>query len=63
MHPENLIHETREYVRELAKVQNERFNALVEVLDLDDKGEEWLWDYIFNYDETTESFEEYLQRG
>lgn len=61
MHPEDLIYKVRVFVKELAKVQDEKFDALVETLGLNEKGEEWLWDYIFNSDEdTNESFEEYL---
>jgi hypothetical protein len=63
MHPEDLIYNVRIFIKELAKVQDERFESLVDALKLNKKGEKWLWDYIFNSDEDTEeSFEEYLGR-
>jgi len=63
MHPEDLIYNVRIFIKELAKVQDERFESLVDALELNKKGEEWLWDYIFNSDEDTEeSFEEYLDK-
>ena len=50
---------TRQFIRDLSALQDFRYNTLIQQLDLTEKGEEFLFDYVFNSDENT--FEEYLK--
>lgn len=51
---------TRRFIRDLAALQDIHYDALMQELgDLTEKGEEFLFDYIYNSDENT--FEEYLK--
>jgi hypothetical protein len=56
---EDLIFKNREFIKEIEKVQDLYFETLVLELGLNDKGEEWLFDYIYNGDLGL-SFSEYL---
>jgi hypothetical protein len=56
---EDLIFKNREFIKEIEKVQDLYFKTLVLELGLNEKGEEWLFDYIFNGDLDL-SFSEYL---
>lgn len=60
-HPEDKIYNVKKFVNELSNVQDYYFNQLVIDLDLNTKGSDWLFDYIFNHNENS-SFEEYLCR-
>jgi hypothetical protein len=61
-HPEDAIYHTKRFINELSKVQNLYFQNLVNNLDINESGEEWLFDYIFNSEEDgdTLTFDEYL---
>ena len=56
---EEEIELTRQFIREWSALQDFRYNTLIQQLDLTEKGEEFLFDYVFNSDENT--FEEYLK--
>lgn len=59
-HPEDVIYQERQFIREINKIVNAKFDKLVKDLDLDDSGADWLFDYIYNCDDETISFDEYL---
>ena len=56
------IYMTRMALRDLSQKQNEIFEALSEKLQLNEKGEQWMFDYIYNSEEEEKyiTFEEYL---
>lgn len=56
---EEKIELTRQFIRDLSALQDFRYNTLIQQLDLTEKGEEFLFDYVFNSEENT--FEEYLK--
>ena len=56
---EEKIELTRQFIRDLSALQDFRYNTLIQQLDLTEKGEEFLFDYVFNSDENT--FEDYLK--
>jgi hypothetical protein len=56
-----LIYDTKRLISDLSRIQNEEFDDLVKTLGLNKLGNEWLFDYVFNYDEP-ETFEEHLLR-
>jgi len=64
MHPEDRIWKDTTFIFNLKQVQNNCFNQLVEDLELNEAGEECLYEYMHaccNADyEVTESFEDYL---
>lgn len=59
-HPEDVIYQERQFIREINQIVNAKFDKLVKDLDLDDAGADWLFDYIYNCDDETISFDEYL---
>jgi len=61
-HPEDAIYKTKRFINELSKVQTLYFDDLVNNLNINENGEEWLFDYIFNSGEDGEklTFDEYL---
>jgi len=61
-HPEDAIHKVKEFLNELVNVQEVYFLKLVNDLNLNEDGENWLFDYIHNSgDEGNHlSFEEYI---
>lgn len=61
-HPEDKIYNVKKFVNELSNVQDSYFNQLVVDLDLNTKGSDWLFDYIFNDHSQDSSFEDYLYR-
>lgn len=62
-HPDDEIYRVGEFIKELTKVKDTYFQKLVTDLRLNKKGEDWLFDYIYNCDELNViSFEEYLDR-
>jgi hypothetical protein len=59
-HPEDVIYKEREFIREINGIVNNKFDKLVKDLGLDEAGADWLFDYIYNCDDETISFEEFL---
>jgi hypothetical protein len=59
-HPEDRIFRDREFVQRMEKVQSDTFDQLSKDLNLNEKGESFLFDYVHNCDEEV-SFEEYLE--
>jgi hypothetical protein len=59
-HPEDVIYKEREFIREINSIIDSKFNKLVQDLRLDEAGADWLLDYIFNCDDNTISFDEFL---
>lgn len=58
-HPEDEIYKVKQFIKELSNVQELYFNTLCEELNLTKNGEEWLFDFVFNHQDS-ETFEEYL---
>lgn len=58
-HPDDLIYDTKTFIANLSKTQDWQFQLLVEELGLNETGEKWLFDYVFNHGDD-ETFEEYL---
>ena len=56
---EEKIELTRQFIRDLSALQDFRYDTLIQQLDLTEKGEEFLFDYVFNSDNTT--FAAYLE--
>lgn len=50
-HPDDAISETKTFLNELSKIQNQYFENLSRDLNLSEEGEGWLFDFIFNSDE------------
>lgn len=61
IHIDDLIYDTKKFIFNLSRIQDQYFKDLVERLDLTDMGEEWLFDYVFNHSKD-ETFEEYIVR-
>lgn len=62
-HPEDKIYNVKKFVNELSNVQDYYFNQLVLDLNLNDKGSDWLFDYIFNSSrEEYDGFDHYLSK-
>jgi hypothetical protein len=60
MHPEDAIYKVKTFINELQKVQENYFNKLVSDLKITKESEDWLFDYIYNSDETVDDFSHYL---
>jgi hypothetical protein len=60
-HPMDRIYKDKEFITELSRVGELYFSSLVDSLGLDERGEELLFDYIYNEDKSID-FEEYLGR-
>ncbi len=60
-HPEDLIYKIKTFINELQAVQETYFVELVKKLNLNTKGEDYLFDYIYNSSNEYEDFENYLQ--
>lgn len=58
---EDLIFKTREFIRELSKVQDLYYESLKTELSLNAEVEDFLFDYIYNWDEPI-TFEEHLEK-
>jgi thiaminase len=56
---EDTIYKVKEFIKELSRVGDEYLESLVEELDLTSKGEEWLFDYIYNGADCYDGFEDY----
>jgi hypothetical protein len=61
-HPEDRIFKDREYIQRLQEHIDYVFEHLDHDLRLNDKGRDWLFDYIFNEDSKDIEFEEYLAK-
>lgn len=59
-HPEDVIYQEREFIREINSIINNKFEKLVKDLRLDEGGANWLFDYIYNCEDKTISFDEFL---
>jgi hypothetical protein len=62
-HPEDVIYKEREFIREINSIVNGKFEKLVKDLRLDEAGSDWLFDYIYNCDDETISFDEFLNEA
>jgi hypothetical protein len=62
-HPEDVIYQEREFIREINSIVNNKFDKLVKDLRLDEAGADWLFDYIYNCDDKTVSFDEFLNEA
>lgn len=60
-HPEDIIFEIKSFVNQLSKVQEEKFRLLCKELGANEKGEDWLFDYVHNCDDNL-CFDEYLAK-
>ena len=62
-HPDDAIFETKAFLNELSKIQNQYFETLLQDLNLSEEGEGWLFDFIFNGDEEDNKmlFTEFLE--
>lgn len=56
-----LIKKNKLFIEELTNVQNLYFSTLVEELNLNDRGDDFLFDYIYNNSSDKKTFEEYLK--
>jgi hypothetical protein len=61
-HPEDRIFKDREYIQRLQEHIDYVFEHLDHDLRLNEKGRDWLFDYIFNEDSKDIEFEEYLEK-
>jgi hypothetical protein len=59
-HPEDVIYQERQFINEINSIVNAKFDKLVKDLRLDEAGANWLFDYIYNCDDDTISFDEFL---
>ena len=62
-HPEDVIYQEREFIREINSIINNKFEKLVKDLRLDEAGSNWLFDYIYNCDDNNISFDEFLNEA
>ena len=60
-HPEDVIYNTKTFIKELQNVQENYFNKLTKSLKLTNVGEDHLFDYIYN-DDDSEDFQHYLEK-
>lgn len=56
---EDAIYKAKEFINELSKVQDSYLACLAKELNVTEKGEEWLFDYVFNGGDTYEDFQHY----
>lgn len=61
-HPDDAIIRVKEFINNLSDVQEQYFNKLVTDLNLNQEGEDWLFDYIYNSGEHGKylTFEEHI---
>ena len=62
-HPEDVIYQERQFIREINSIVNNKFEKLVKDLCLDEAGTDWLFDYIYNCEDNTISFDEFLNEA
>jgi|688.fasta_scaffold155419_5 hypothetical protein len=60
-HPEDRIYRDKEFINRLQKHIDLVYDILAMDLDLNEKGKEWLFDFVYNEEENIE-FEEYLAK-
>ena len=58
-HPVDRIFKDKNYINRLQKHLDKVFDKLARHLDLNEKGTQWVFDYVFNEDDSKD-FEEYL---
>ena len=58
-HPIDRIFKDKIYINRLQKHLDKVFDKLAKHLDLNEKGTQWVFDYVFNEDDSKD-FEEYL---
>ena len=61
-HPEDRIYRDREYIKRLQEHIDYVYDLLKHDLRLNEKGNDWLFDYIYNEEDTNVEFEEYLAK-
>jgi hypothetical protein len=61
-HPEDRIYRDREYILRLQRHIDSVYDLLANDLRLNQKGQDWLFDYVFNEDSKDIEFEEYLAK-
>lgn len=57
---EDEIFKVKDFIDELNVVIDSYFKKLVKKLELNEKGEEWFFDYIYNDDSKSRGFSDYL---
>jgi hypothetical protein len=62
-HPEDVIYQERQFIREINKIIDSKFEKLTKDLSLNEAGKDWLFDYIYNCDDETISFDEFLNEA
>jgi hypothetical protein len=61
-HPEDRIFRDREYIQRLQGHIDSVYELLAADLRLNEKGTDWLFDYVYNSDNEKIEFEEYLEK-
>jgi hypothetical protein len=61
-HPEDRIFRDREYIQRIHRYVDSVYDLLANDLRLNEKGQEWLFDYVYNEDSNKIEFEEYLNK-
>jgi hypothetical protein len=61
-HPEDRIFRDKEYIQRLQRHIDSVYDLLANDLRLNQKGQDWLFDYVFNEDDKNIEFEEYLEK-
>jgi len=61
-HPEDRIFRDREYIQRLQRHIDSVYELLANDLRLNQKGQDWLFDYVFNEGNNDIEFEEYLEK-
>jgi hypothetical protein len=62
-HPLDVIHEEGDFLRKMSKIMSDRFDKLAKDLRLNESGNDWLFDYIYNCDNESMDFEEYINEA
>jgi hypothetical protein len=60
-HPEDAVYSVKKFIKELQNVQESYFNKLSKSLNLTEAGDDHLFDYIYN-DDDSEVFQHYLEK-
>ena len=61
-HPEDRIFRDKEYIQRLQRHIDSVYESLATDLKLNEKGYDWLFDYVYNEDNKDIEFEEYLEK-
>lgn len=59
---EDMIYANKTFIQKLSDVQNLYFDTMCAELGVNEKGKDWLFDYVFNCDDKKEDFLTYLDR-